>query len=66
MAYELPADTSDWIPAGRGRDAILAKAPTVVALAPDVARVFKDAESVNRALRKLLEAMPASGKKKTA
>ena len=29
-----------------------------VQLAPDVAKVFADAESVNNALRKLIEAMP--------
>jgi hypothetical protein len=29
-----------------------------VQLDPDVAKVFKDGEAVNRALRKLMEAMP--------
>lgn len=35
---------------------------------PDLRRVFKDKESVNRALRKLIEAMPVSSsrKRKTA
>jgi hypothetical protein len=69
-AYELPENTSDWIAVGRGTGAIFAKpgeAPTVK-LAPDVARVFKDAASVNKALRKLIEAMPGQTlqKRKTA
>ena len=32
--------------------------PVVVLLAPDVARVFKDGESVNAALRAVMSAMP--------
>jgi aminoglycoside N3'-acetyltransferase len=34
------------------------KSPITVTLAPDVAEVFKTSESVNRALRAILEAMP--------
>jgi len=64
MAYDLPEDTSDWVSAGRGRESIFAKPPTVIALEPDVAKVFKNSETVNRALRKLLEALPSAEKKK--
>jgi hypothetical protein len=32
--------------------------PVIIALAPDVAKVFKDAESVNSVLRSILKAMP--------
>ena len=33
--------------------------PVVVILAPDVARVFKDGESVNAVLRSIVKALPA-------
>ena len=61
MAYDVPEDTSGWVPVGRGPKAIFAKPPkagTTVRLDADVAEVFKDAASVNKALRKLIEAMP--------
>ena len=35
--------------------------PVIVALAPDVAKVFKDEESVNAALRSIIKALPPSG-----
>jgi len=38
----------------------------MIALDPDVARVFTTAESVNTILRALIAAMPKSRKKKTA
>jgi uncharacterized protein (DUF4415 family) len=71
MAYDVPDDTSHFVPVGRGPGAVFAKPPkkqTVIRLDPDVAKVFKDAGSVNRALRKLLEAIPAppTRRRKTA
>lgn len=33
--------------------------PVVVVLAPDVAKVFKDGESVNAVLRSIVKALPA-------
>ena len=35
--------------------------PVVVVLAPDVAKVFKDAESVNAVLRNIVKALPHNG-----
>ena len=35
--------------------------PVIVALAPDVAKVFKDGESVNTALRSIIKALPRGG-----
>ena len=35
--------------------------PVVVVLAPDVAKVFKDGESVNAVLRSIVKALPRSG-----
>ena len=35
--------------------------PVVVVLAPDVAKVFKDAESVNAVLRSIIKALPRNG-----
>ena len=35
--------------------------PVVVVLAPDVAKVFKDGESVNAVLRSILKALPRKG-----
>ncbi len=59
MAYDLPEDTADWTPVGRGPDAIFDKpAKPVVSLDADVAKVFGDEKQVNNALRKLIEAMP--------
>lgn len=37
----------------------------VVVLDPEVARVFKTSESVNKALRALITAMPTTGKSKS-
>jgi hypothetical protein len=68
MAYEIPADTSNWVPVGRGPGAIFNKPPKgavkVVELDADVAKVFKDAAAVNNALRKLIEAVPQAGGRK--
>src|SRR5579862_3995161 len=59
MAYDAPADTSDWVPVGRGRKGLFAKPDgKFVKLADDVARVFQNTEAVNNALRKLIQAMP--------
>ena len=65
MAYDLPEDTSDWVPVGRGPKAIFAKPGDLkmVQLDSDVGRVFRDSEAVNNALRKLIEAMPARKRK---
>jgi hypothetical protein len=71
MAYD-PSDTSDpmrWVRVGRGPSAIFAKPGDLktVRLESDVARVFKDSQAVNNALRKLIEAMPReTRKRKTA
>lgn len=35
--------------------------PVVVVLAPDVAKVFKDGESVNAMLRSIMKALPRNG-----
>ena len=35
--------------------------PVVVVLAPDVAQVFKDGESVNAVLRSIVKALPRNG-----
>ena len=35
--------------------------PVVVVLAPDVAKVFKDGESVNAVLRSIVKALPRNG-----
>ena len=65
MAYDIPQDTSDWAPVGRGKRAIFAKPdPRMVKLATDVAKVFKNSQDVNKALRKLIEAMPAEGRRR--
>ena len=71
MAYDLPDDTSHFVTVGRGPGAIFAKPPKgskTVLLEPDVAKVFKDANAANRALRKLIEAMPdrSAKRKKSA
>jgi hypothetical protein len=36
----------------------------MVKLATDVAKVFKNSQDVNKALRKLIEAMPAEGRRR--
>ena len=41
----------------------LAEGANVVALAPDMARIFRDSESVNRALRLLVEVARRSAEK---
>lgn len=72
MAYDPgPEDTDLWLPIGRGHAAyerFRAWKKQMVRLEPDVAKVFADAASVNNALRKLIEAMPApiAQKRKTA
>lgn len=63
MAYDpTPEQTEKWAFVGRGRAALLAKPPvtSTVRLDSDVAKVFKTAADVNKALRKLIEAMPTS------
>ncbi len=47
----------------RYEDAVAARAK--VQLDPDIAAVFKDSESVNKALRALIHAMPVPEKRKT-
>jgi hypothetical protein len=69
MAYDpSPEETADWIPVGRGPEAIFAKPSDhkakMVKLDPDVAEIFKDSEAVNLALRKLIEAVPEMTKRK--
>ena len=67
MAYDLPEDTSHFVTVGRGPGSFFEKPPKgtkSVSLDPDVAKVFRDAESVNRALRKLIEAMPMASTRK--
>ena len=61
MAYDVPDDTSDFVVVGRGPGDVFAKSspPKRVELEADVAKVFKDSAAVNKALRKLIEAMPA-------
>ena len=54
--YELDPDYSQAKPnrfAGRTR-----RLPVIVALAPDVAKVFKDGESVNAVLRSITRTLP--------
>lgn len=68
MAYD-PPDTSDpnrWVPVGRGAAAIFGKPQRArtVTLEADIARVFPDSASVNKALRKLIEAMPAPARRR--
>ena len=57
MAYDLPADVSH-LPFKRVKPR--------VELEEDVAKVFRDSAAVNNALRKLIEAMPTTGKRKSA
>ena len=65
MVYDpSPEETANWVSVGRGRKAIFAKPAGVIQLAKDVQAVFKDSDSVNNALRKLIEAMPRNGKRK--
>src|SRR5207249_945647 len=61
MAYEIPDDTSGFIPIGRGLAAyerFREWKKTMIRLEPDVAKFFHDAAAVNNALRKLIEAIP--------
>jgi hypothetical protein len=66
MAYDIPEDTSNFVFVGRGPGAIFAKPPPSrrVVLEEDVAKVFKDSAAVNRALRKLIEAMPVQPRRR--
>ena len=72
MAFDPSAEeTERWPLVGRGPAAVFAKpakSAPLVPLDPDVAAVFQDAPSVNRALCELIEAMPAArtGTRKTA
>jgi hypothetical protein len=58
MAYDgpSPAERKKWRFVGRGKDALFRKEPaeTTITLAPDVAKVFPSSESVNDALRGLI------------
>jgi hypothetical protein len=67
MAYDpSPEETAHWVPVGRGPKGLFAKpkgSRTVVELEKDVAQVFKDSAAVNKALRKLIEAVPTNGRK---
>ena len=62
MACDPPsAETEKWAYVGRGADAIFGKPVKrrkSIELDSDLAAVFRDSASVNRALRKLLEAVP--------
>ena len=63
MAYDIPDDTSHFVPVGRGPNAVFDKpARATVDLDPDVAEVFNTSKQVNNALRKLIEAMPKQAK----
>jgi hypothetical protein len=59
MAYELPReiDARKTRKAGAGAEAVrrlIERSRRVVGLDPDVAKVFRDSESVNRALRTII------------
>jgi hypothetical protein len=59
MAYELPReiDARKTRKAGAGAQAVrrlIERSRRVVGLDPDVAKVFRDSESVNRALRTII------------
>jgi hypothetical protein len=62
MAMDVPQDTSAFVSVGRGKGHVFDKPSkkSVITLDADVAKVFKDAAAVNKALRKLIEAMPAT------
>lgn len=62
MADDLPDDIQiDYAKARPNRFAAeLANQQILIALDPDVAAVFDDAETVNRVLRALIETMPAT------
>jgi hypothetical protein len=68
MAYDLrEAEGENWIPIGRGWKAFeqFRKWKRQMArLEPDVRKAFPDDQAVNRALRKLIEAMPAQPRKR--
>jgi hypothetical protein len=69
MAYELPEaiDVTRLRPIGSGADAVkklAERSKRVVGLDPDVARVFRDSESVNKALRAIIEVVPVQEKKR--
>jgi hypothetical protein len=59
MAYQMPDDLSHlkYRRATEGR---------TVVIHPDLAKVFPDESAVNNALRKLIEAVPAAKRRKTA
>ena len=72
MAYELPEETSDWLPIpGRGWKAakrFIAWKRQMARLDPDVRRAFPDDRAVNAALRKVVEIqklMPARRSRQT-
>ncbi len=66
MAYDVPGDTSNFVFAGRGSGSVFARPAQTnqVVLEKDVAKVFKDSAAVNKALRKLIEAMPPTPRKR--
>ena len=55
----LPEYNFDYSKARPNRFAQMAEEPIVVLLDPDVARVFKNSETVNTVLRALIETMPS-------
>ncbi len=63
----LPEDTFDYRKARPNRFAKrMGGTRRVVLLDPDIAAIFTTQESVNKALRALISAIPSSPKKKTA
>jgi len=71
MAYELPdqIDAAKLRPVGRGAETVrmlAERSKRVVGLDPDVAKVFRNADQVNRTLRKVIEMRNATSRKKSA
>lgn len=69
MAYDLPVelDVTKLRHVGRGVEAVeqlLKRSKYMVGLDPDVAKVFKDGESVNRTLRAIISALPVAENKR--
>jgi len=64
MAYELPKeiDVTGLRPIGRGIEAVRKlsdRSKCLVGLDPDVARVFKSADQVNKVLRAIIATVPS-------
>jgi hypothetical protein len=69
MAYELPdeIDVTKLRHAGKGAEAVkklIDRSKRTVGLDADVARVFRDSESVNKALRAIIQVVPFREKKR--